>query len=533
MGFDGCDLSASKISGDCLMVKTSVENLDFRLGSRDAGLASALALLPGLGQIYNGQARKGLLFLAITGTYIFVFLLIIFNHGLIDFLTNFGLAFHMKPDTDLISVLSELHAGSTVSFVVLALFVGFVVYAIKDAYQYAGYIHSRYIYTDYAMEMTEATSGSYLLHFIGIIILFLLAVYYLQHTHPLTQTTVIEFVPEQLATKMIVRSKTASTKSSNNSGLHKNQTVIAPSHQTQNTAKTTPPVKPQFHLVQAQTTATKLMPLTPVSHVIPNRPPLPAPTAPDNLHVASPPINPSINQTNNQTKSINPQPTPSEKNKSAQGFKPHLNGSPALLSSNNGLVPGPVPASGSSTNKYNPAPIAGGASPSGKNSTGTLPSGIRPIYAGGLDSNRPGGIVIQPVLPAGITPGRGATGENTAGNPPINSREQGPTSVESIPVDFSAYMNDLQRRIKRVWSPPKGTENATVVVLFKIHKAGQLSHLRLNKSSGIARADEAALKAIEDAAPFRQLPKGSPDDVDIQFTFDYTVFNGSRALRNF
>jgi TonB family protein len=94
-------------------------------------------------------------------------------------------------------------------------------------------------------------------------------------------------------------------------------------------------------------------------------------------------------------------------------------------------------------------------------------------------------------------------------------------------------MNDLQRRIKRVWSPPKGTENATVVVLFKIHKGGQLSHLHLSKSSGIAKADEAALKAIEDAAPFRQLPTGSPEDVDIQFTFDYTVFNGSRASRNF
>lgn len=93
-------------------------------------------------------------------------------------------------------------------------------------------------------------------------------------------------------------------------------------------------------------------------------------------------------------------------------------------------------------------------------------------------------------------------------------------------VDFGPYMADLQRRIKRAWFPPKGNESKRVVVVFKVHRGGELSHLRLDKSSGVAVADEAALKAVENAAPFRPLPAGAPDDVDIQFTFDYNVFAG-------
>ncbi len=202
------------------MVKISVGNAGIELGSRDAGLASALSFLPGLGQIYNGQARKGLLFLATTASYLFVFLLIIFNQGLINGLNSFGQVFHMQPDSDLISALRELHAGSPLSFIVSTLFIGFIVYAIKDAHEYANYLQNKYIYADYALEMTEATSSSYLLHFIGILVLFFVAVFYLQHTRPQAQITDIEFVQDQLPTKKIIVSKRVSNQASENAGQH-------------------------------------------------------------------------------------------------------------------------------------------------------------------------------------------------------------------------------------------------------------------------------------------------------------------------
>jgi TonB family protein len=105
-----------------------------------------------------------------------------------------------------------------------------------------------------------------------------------------------------------------------------------------------------------------------------------------------------------------------------------------------------------------------------------------------------------------------------------------PAPVASAPaapeIDYGPYMANLQRTIKRNWFPPKDTETKQVVVLFKIDKAGQLSKLRLSRSSGVGIADQAALKAVEDAShSFKPLPEGAPADVDIEFTFDYNVFN--------
>lgn len=98
-------------------------------------------------------------------------------------------------------------------------------------------------------------------------------------------------------------------------------------------------------------------------------------------------------------------------------------------------------------------------------------------------------------------------------------------------VEFGPYMADVQRRIKSVWFPPKGTESKHITVLFKIHRDGMVSNLKLDHPSGIAEEDQAALKAIEDAAPFRSLPMGAPESVDMQFTFDYNGFGeGGRGV---
>lgn len=102
-----------------------------------------------------------------------------------------------------------------------------------------------------------------------------------------------------------------------------------------------------------------------------------------------------------------------------------------------------------------------------------------------------------------------------------------PASKDYSEIDFGPYLDDLTRRIKRAWFPAKGDESKRVVAVFKIHKGGELSHLRLDSSSGKAIADQVALKAVENASPFRPLPAGSPDDVDIKFTFGYNAF-GSR-----
>lgn len=92
--------------------------------------------------------------------------------------------------------------------------------------------------------------------------------------------------------------------------------------------------------------------------------------------------------------------------------------------------------------------------------------------------------------------------------------------------DLNHYVSDLQRRIKRSWFPPRGQESKRVTVIFRIDSDGKLSNLRLEKRSGVAVADQAALKAVDDAAPFLPLSSWKPAALDIQFTFDYYAFSG-------
>lgn len=115
---------------------------------------------------------------------------------------------------------------------------------------------------------------------------------------------------------------------------------------------------------------------------------------------------------------------------------------------------------------------------------------------------------------------RGNVGNPGPGNP------NGAPGIDAIKEpDFGPYMKELQRRIKMNWEPPKGNESKRVVLLFSIARDGRLLNVKVQKSSGLQAADDAAINAVKLTAPFRPLPpefKG--EKVDIQFTFDYTVF---------
>lgn len=88
---------------------------------------------------------------------------------------------------------------------------------------------------------------------------------------------------------------------------------------------------------------------------------------------------------------------------------------------------------------------------------------------------------------------------------------------------WGAYMRELQRRIKMNWIPPKNSEKQRVVLLFAIRKDGSLESkdIKVLKSSGDLKCDDAAIQSVILAVPFRPLPaefKG--EKIDIQFTFD-------------
>lgn len=94
----------------------------------------------------------------------------------------------------------------------------------------------------------------------------------------------------------------------------------------------------------------------------------------------------------------------------------------------------------------------------------------------------------------------------------------------------NVFEADLRRRIQKHWFPPAGQETKRIVIVFRILSGGDMRDLRVSVSSAVPEADWAAVKAIEAAAPFRPLPPGFPDAINVQFTFDANLFRQRYAM---
>ncbi len=137
-------------------------------------------------------------------------------------------------------------------------------------------------------------------------------------------------------------------------------------------------------------------------------------------------------------------------------------------------------------------------------------------------------VAAVPTAPA-APPADTASGQGT-GDPSASTggapSDGGGGGGEVDEADFGLYLSEMEKKIRKAWFPPRGNESAKIIVAFKLNSSGKVSSVRLKTSSGLMLADTAATDAIKNAGPFGNLPKGSPDKVDIAFTFDYTVFNG-------
>lgn len=141
--------------------------------------------------------------------------------------------------------------------------------------------------------------------------------------------------------------------------------------------------------------------------------------------------------------------------------------------------------------------------------TGGSASGGSPASSGGQYASR------------GSYGGYGSGGNPSPGNP------NGAPGIDAIrQPNWGPYMKDLEQRIKRNWTPPKGDSSKRVVITFTIGRDGRLLSAKVTKSSGVPLADRAAMSAIELTAPFRPLPpEFRGQSVPIEFTFDYNVIN--------
>jgi len=108
------------------------------------------------------------------------------------------------------------------------------------------------------------------------------------------------------------------------------------------------------------------------------------------------------------------------------------------------------------------------------------------------------------------------------------------TSVCLRDVDLEPWALDTQQRIRKVWFPPKCIPQDEPMVLFKVDRSGQRSAVRLGRKGRESYADEAALKAVNQSAPFTALPDGSPASIEIRQCFHSSVRGDGRGkFRNF
>ncbi len=506
------------------------------------GVAAALSVVPGLGQLYNGETRKAILFLDAAVANFLLLWLILFTGPLTEALARLGWAFHVQINGPLLAALGQARLGSPLSFIILGLITSFAAYAARDAYDTCLRVKRRSIYPEFFLELPEATSGAYLLHLAVIGCCCILACFFIIPPQPKVQVTDIEFL-EETHRPQIEKPKHFVADHPHSTGVHNpSRPVSVNEPAASQPALSRPLPKP------AAAHSADAGPPVPAPRPAP---PVPSPTPPAVTHQVAPappviarqpgpapPVMPVQPKNSVPFPGRTAVPTPAVPTAEAQSAP-----APKLLSAQpRGLAPLPAPPKHTSQEMaFSPAPPMMPASSQGSNAA----AAPVPVPSAATAQARAGNPALAPA-PSRLSGSRDAAsggpslavlparpGQAQPGNPP--STRPGPAQAGGVPVDYSLYMANLQRRIKHEWFPPRATETQRVVVIFKIGKNGDLLALKLDKPSGSALCDQAAIKAVQTAAPFAPLPAGSDETIDVQFTFDYNLFGGGShgSLRNF
>lgn len=164
----------------------------------EAKQRAILSLIPGLGQLRNGELGKGALFLSITAANLLLVIAVVMSGAVTKSLTGIAGSLNRQPNFDLATPFVGV-IQSPALFIYIALVGTFVWYAVRDAYDGAVQIVRDGEHPPrYALALPEAASGSYLAHFVVMTAMALLVIFFITPQPPKQQITVIELVkPEQ------------------------------------------------------------------------------------------------------------------------------------------------------------------------------------------------------------------------------------------------------------------------------------------------------------------------------------------------
>ncbi|MES1245829.1 MAG: TonB family protein [Acidobacteriota bacterium] len=119
--------------------------------------------------------------------------------------------------------------------------------------------------------------------------------------------------------------------------------------------------------------------------------------------------------------------------------------------------------------------------------------------------------------PAGTAPGetgdqlgrRGGAQGNPLGTTAFGSELGG---VDNPDFTYGYYLDRLLSLIDAQWVRPSMGAGIKTVIFFRIHRDGSMTDLRVEQSSGYNSFDLAALRAVQNAAPFPLLPRAFQHD---------------------
>lgn len=106
--------------------------------------------------------------------------------------------------------------------------------------------------------------------------------------------------------------------------------------------------------------------------------------------------------------------------------------------------------------------------------------------------------------PEGEAGRRGDAGGNPLGTTAFGSAIAGFDSD----FKFGYYIDQLLGAIDAKWARPAMGDDVRTVISFRIQRDGRLTELEVAESSGYNSFDLAALRAVQNAAPFPPLPRG-------------------------
>lgn len=119
------------------------------------------------------------------------------------------------------------------------------------------------------------------------------------------------------------------------------------------------------------------------------------------------------------------------------------------------------------------------------------------------------------------------TPQDFRGAPNVDKKED-TVDLSTTEFKYLSYFIKMKRQIESVWTYPKESqyrgEYGTLFLVFTIKSDGYLEGVQLINSSGYARLDNEAIRAINAAAPFAPFPAswGGLEKLNIRATFEYS-----------